>query len=100
MTGGRRSQLSVGLGPQFDTAAGEAHAVVTLLATGEPGDVQMASRVLNEMMATPGGEWRAARGLSSVCAGLLALLEFYGRVPPERGLRELGRLIAEASNLG
>ncbi len=82
--------------PCFDEAAAEALAVLTLLATGDEQDGRDAERIVRDLLAVPGGERRVAHGLTSVCAGLLALLEFFGGVPPAEGLRELGRLIAQA----
>jgi hypothetical protein len=90
--------MDTGLGRplELDAAAADALAVVTLFTSGKLQDAHMAGRLVDELMADPGGDGRLARGLSSVCAGLLALLDLYGRVPPESALRELGRVIAQA----
>jgi len=94
----RHPQTISGLGRPltFDAEAADALAVVTLFASGARWDAETAGSLVSELLATPGGDWRLARGLTSVCGGLLALLEFYGEVPPGSVLRELGRLTAEA----
>jgi hypothetical protein len=96
---GAETTVVLGRPPEFDAAAAAALAVVTLLTSGLPHDAEMAGGLLAELMAAPAGERFVVRGLASVCAGLLALLEFYGGVPPASGLRELGRLIAQANTL-
>lgn len=80
----------------FDDAAADALAVLTLLTTGQPDDTALATTVLN-MVAPPGEDHRLVMGMSAVCAGLLALLDFYGHMQPSDALRELGRIVAEAN---
>ncbi len=83
--------------PVLDSAAAEALAVVTLITTGEDGDVERAGRLVVEVLEAVGGAERLVNGLSSVCAALLVLLEFHGAVRLEEALSEVGRLIAQAS---
>jgi hypothetical protein len=90
------TRLAMGAPLAFDDAAADALAVLTLLTTGHPDDTALAATVLN-MVAPPGEDHRLVMGMSSVCAGLLALLEFYGHLRPSDALRELGRIVAEAN---
>jgi hypothetical protein len=93
-----RVQVAVGArAPELDAAAAEALAVVTLLTTGNDHDVDRAGHIVEEILALPGGGQRLANGLSSVCAALLVLLEFHGAFTIDEGLREVGRLIVQAS---
>jgi hypothetical protein len=83
--------------PELDDAAAEALAVVTLLTTGDARDVERAGHMIDEAMAAPNGPERLVNGLSSLCAALLVLLEFHGALTVDNALREVGRLIAQAS---
>jgi hypothetical protein len=83
--------------PQLDAAAAEALALVTLLTTGAPSDVDRASCLVEESLGAPDGAQRLVNGLSSVCAALLVLLEFHGTLAVDDALHEVGRLIAQAS---
>ncbi|HEX9530169.1 MAG TPA: hypothetical protein VF954_03455 [Acidimicrobiales bacterium] len=92
----RRSRPALDRLLAFDEDAAEAVAVMTLLSSGRPEDQALGASLLADLLARPNGAERAGRGLASVAGGLLALLEFYGGVPPAEALRELGRLVAEA----
>jgi hypothetical protein len=83
--------------PELDDASAEALAVLTLLTTGDPRDVERAGLLVDEAFGRAGGAQRLVDGLSAVSAALLVLLEFHGACPVEEGLREVGRLIAQAS---
>jgi hypothetical protein len=83
--------------PELDDAAAEALAVVTLLTVGDERDTERAGYLIEELLGAPGGPLRLVNGLSSVCATLLVLLEFRGALSPPEALREVGRLIAQAS---
>lgn len=83
---------------EFDQDTAEALAVVTLLASGRAGDVNLAQKVLDELLTAPDGARRVARGMASVSGGLLALNEFFSGVPASRALQELGRVIAQATD--
>jgi hypothetical protein len=82
--------------PTLDEGAAEALAVLTLLVVGGPRDGEFAAKLVDERTADPEGQWRMLHGTLSLSAALLALLDFYGGVSPEEGLRELGRIIAQA----
>jgi hypothetical protein len=89
--------MALARAPELDAAAAEALAVVTLLTTGDDRDLERAGRIVEEVLALPDGGLRLVNGLSSVCATLLVLLEFHGVLKIGEGLREVGRLIAQAS---
>jgi hypothetical protein len=85
-------------GPALDEAAAKMLAVTTLYASGEPADAELAARMLDEIMATDGGDVDAVAGLVSVCASLLVLLEFEASIPPGDALRRVGALMAYAES--
>ena len=80
--------------PAFDACAADALAVLTLLVTGDPGDLELAGTLVDDLLGSPDGGRRLVHGLSSVSAGLVALLEFFGGLTPTESVQELGRLIA------
>ncbi|HEY2427583.1 MAG TPA: hypothetical protein VGI06_01535 [Acidimicrobiales bacterium] len=82
--------------PQLDEAAARALAVVTLVATGRPGDEELASDLVTEATGRAGGAEELIGGFVSLCATLVVMLEFEAHLPPPQALREAGRLIAEA----
>ena len=83
--------------PQLDAAAAGALAVVTLLTSGDDGDLDRAGTLITELLAEPDGPNHLVSGLSSVCATLLVLLEFHGALGLDDALGQVGRLIAQAS---
>jgi len=85
--------------PALDAAAAQALAVVTLLTTGDDRDIDRAAGIVSEVLAAPTGAHDLVNGLTAVCATLLVLLEFHGALRLEDALREVGRLVAEASEL-
>jgi hypothetical protein len=82
--------------PELDGAAAEALAVLTLYATGKGDDTQLASRLLDDVVARRGGTEELVGGLISVCATLLVMLDFEAGIAPAEALRQAGRLVAEA----
>ena len=89
----------IGRPPELDDAAAEALAAITLLTTGDARDAATAGDLLAELLAAPDGVDRVVHGLSSICAALLALLEFHDGAAPGDALKELGRIISEAVTL-
>ena len=83
--------------PRLDAAAADALAVVTLLTSGDAGDLDRAGAIITELLAEPDGPNHLVSGLSSVCATLLVLLEFHGVLGLNDALGQVGRLIAQAS---
>ena len=83
--------------PELDEAAARALAVVTLYAAGTEIDTARASRLLDELSASPDGVSALVGGLVSVCESLLVLLEFDTSAPSNISLHRLGQLIAQAS---
>ena len=88
----RRRGRHAGEGLVFDQDAADALAVLTLV---QAGDTALALGLLDELLAARGAA-NVSRGLTTVCAGLLAMLEFHGGVRPASALGELGRGIAGA----
>jgi hypothetical protein len=79
---------------ELDAAAADGLALITLLTSGVAADVDLAEALLDEF--APDADRRIVRGLASVAAGLLALLEFYGGIDPQSAVRLLGSAIAQA----
>lgn len=94
---GRRRPGPDPVGTEFDQDTAHALAVVTLLTSGRVADVDLAGRLVDELLTADDGAQRMAQGMAAVSGGLLALLEFFASVPASHALAELGRAIAEAT---
>ena len=70
----------------------DALAVVTLYASGRPGDPDRAEALLDELTAQNSAG--VVGGLVSVAAALLVVLEFEASISPADALARLGELIA------
>jgi hypothetical protein len=83
--------------PELDEAAAHALSVLTLYTSGQADDAALASRLLDDFTQSPQGVADIVRGLVSVSATLLVILEFEAGISPPEGLREAGRLVASAA---
>ena len=84
-------------GPELDSAAAEALALVTLCVSGRSEDAELAGSLMAHDVGDPDAAARIVRGLISACAALLALHEYQTGAMPEQTLHELGGLVARAA---
>ncbi len=86
--------------PELDDAAADALAVITLYAGGRSEDIDMASDLLDELVARPEGVEQLVGGLVSISGALLALLEHQAGIPTAEGLEQVGRIVLRVAEDG
>jgi len=81
---------------ELDPGTGRAIALMTLFATARPEDERRARLLLDAYLSEEDGLDRTFAGLESLCAVLLALLEFETGASAEAVLQRVGVMAAAA----